>query len=268
MPELPEVENVIRTMRTQLESRSIVSLVHVAEHLHNLPFGLSTEYCWIGKEVSSLARHGKYIQLFFSDGSGFVIHLRMTGKFFFAELPEESKHTHFICKLDNGIFMHFNDVRKFARFQFIPAGQNINQSLPNGPDALSVSADYITKAAIKWPGTKLKTFLLDQNKIAGIGNIYADEICHAAGIVPDTPLNSIQKADGERLAAIIREMLARAIKLKGTTLRDYRDAAGKQGEYQFSLKVYGQTNCGSCGAETVKMKLAGRTTRFCPICQS
>ncbi|MBN1646714.1 MAG: bifunctional DNA-formamidopyrimidine glycosylase/DNA-(apurinic or apyrimidinic site) lyase [Spirochaetales bacterium] len=265
MPELPEVENVMRSLAGYIVGKNAVEIFHCAEHLLVMPYGYTAERCWLGREIHDLKRHGKYIRLFFSDNSVFVIHLRMTGKFFFASKPETEKHNHLILLLDSGMYLHFNDVRKFARFVFVPPGGDSTAFLPYGPDALTVSDSFLEESCRKWPAAKIKTFLLDQNKIAGIGNIYADEICHEAGFVPDKPLGTI---DPYRLGKAIRKLLARAVESGGTTLRDYRNAYGEMGQFQQTLKVYGRNTCGTCGLGLHKMRLAGRTTRFCPLCQS
>ena len=156
-------------------------------------------------------------------------------------------------------------MRKFARFVYVGNSSDIASFIAEGPDALSVTESYISSAIEKWPHRKLKVFLLDQKRIAGIGNIYADEICHLCGLSPESPMI---RADPHKLVSAVKEILNNAIRLNGTTLRDYQNADGEYGDFQNSLKVYGQDICGSCGTVTVKTKLAGRTTRFCPKCQA
>lgn len=264
MPELPEVENVVRTMRPHLAGNKICEIVHIADHLSVLPYGVSLSETWLGKKVEKINRHGKYIKLMFDNNTAYVIHLRMTGKVFFKEEPDPGKHIHFIAAVDSGSFFHFSDVRKFARFVYVADSAAIDSFVAEGPDALTISTSWLEYAIEKWPQRKIKVFLLDQKRIAGIGNIYADEICHLCGIAPDASLGN---ADPEKLASAIKTILEKAVKLNGTTLRDYRNADGEYGGFQNTLKVYGQDICGSCGADTVKMKLGGRTSRFCPKCQ-
>ncbi len=264
MPELPEVENVVRTMRPYLAGKIITDVVHIADHLSVLPYGFSASGTWLGKKVAVIDRHGKYIKLMFTDNTAYVIHLRMTGKIFFRDEPDPGKHIHFIAKTDEGRFLHFSDVRKFARFVYVADSSEIDSFVAGGPDALTISSSWLESAQKRWPERKIKVFLLDQKQIAGVGNIYADEICHLCGIAPDAPLKN---ADPGKLASAVRTILEKAIKLNGTTLRDYQNADGQYGGFQNTLKVYGRDVCGSCGTKTVKIKLGGRTTRFCPKCQ-
>lgn len=264
MPELPEVETIVQTMKPYLMKQKIHKCRFFSPHLFILPSMITVSSVWENKQVSGIERYGKYIQLLFSDGSAFIIHLRMTGQLFFQKIYEESKHVHLILELENGFFLYFRDVRKFARFHYIENKDVIDEFMPMGPDALTVSSDYLAEAGKRWPKSGIKSFLLNQNRIAGIGNIYADEICHSMGLHPEVHLSAVNLL---LLTNTIKVILNKAIENGGTTFRDYRDASGKSGAFQDLLNVYGRRNCAVCGSILLKARVAGRTSTYCPRCQ-
>ena len=265
MPELPEVETVIGNLKPRLIGKKVLALEYAAPHLHVLPNGLAAEEVWNGKIFKEIGRLGKYIEFIFAGNDAVVAHLRMTGKFFFSDSPDHEKHTHFVLKLDDSNYLNFNDVRKFGRFVYASNEKEMRKALPLGVDALTVEDSQIRELMERYPNRKLKAFLLDQEKIAGIGNIYADEICFRIGITPDSPLSA---AGPNKLGHAIRSVLTAAIGSGGTTVRDYRNAEGGYGAFQIELKVYGRDNCAVCGSQLLKTKTAGRTTRHCPKCQA
>jgi formamidopyrimidine-DNA glycosylase len=242
--------------------------VHEASHLLVYPdhYEISTsEHVLSNRVVSSIKRHGKYIILEAADSAVFVIHLRMTGRIYFNTEPQFEKHVHLILELSNGLFFHYHDVRKFGRFQFVPDPKDLHLYLPAGTDGLLITAAYIDQLKIQYAKKTLKSLLLDQKIIAGIGNIYADEICFK---IKRHPLSVFSSIPAAQLAESIVFILNNSIRSKGTTFRDYRDADGNSGNFQNSLYVYAQAVCCICHSNIEKIKAAGRTSHFCPVCQS
>ncbi len=266
MPELPEVETVRRELEPWLRGRRIreVALVDAAPgpKYENL---LSAA----GREILGVTRRGKFLILPLSGGQDLIIHLGMTG---IVTPREPEKHVRVRLELEDAPTLYFQDVRRFGRFLVVPSGDY--STLPTlhqmGPEPLSddFNKEQFAKA-LERSVTPIKTYLLSQKPVSGVGNIYADEALWGAKIHPLTPANKVPKRQIPLLVVMIKDVLEASIRVQGTTLRDYRTTNGEVGAYLDELRAYGQeeTPCTRCGTPISKIVVGGRGTHFCPNCQ-
>ena len=215
-----------------------------------------------GARIQGVRRRGK--QIFVELETGILyIHLGMTGKLLWNAEP--GKYTRALLQLDNGLLV-YDDVRQFGRFEFFPA---IPEAFTRtGPDALGLDFDTFLKNLKKRRGS-IKAVLLNQSFIAGIGNIYADELLFAARVHPRTNISRISPKRAAEIHRRLLEILELAVRLRGSSISDYVDAAGEAGEFQQLHKVYGRTGlpCFNCGTPIRRIVLAQRGTHYCPRCQ-
>ena len=266
MPELPEVETVVRGLRPHLLGKTFAAVRYVAPHLLAREPQLRSLR---GEQVAEIGRRAKYILIRLVSGRRLLVHLRMSGRLQIKEKKaRREKHDHLVVTLvDSEKKLVFRDVRKFGLVQFYE--DTVAAGLERlGAEATGIRAAQLLKIcqASRRP---IKALLLDQHRLAGLGNIYVDESLHRAGIHPLTLAPQISRQKVAELAAAIRFILRQAIKYMGTTFDSYRGADGSSGRYFQRLRVYGQTGelC-SCGrARVAKMVVGGRGTHFCPRCQ-
>jgi len=265
MPELPEVE----TIRRELEPAILGRRLGEAWAFLHPKFTPALDAA--GAEVVSVDRRGKYLVLGLDDGHELIVHLGMTGSL--AIQPRgsaaEDPYMRAWWVLDDGDdVLSFRDVRRFGRLAVVPVGEYVGTLAVQGPDGLdpTISADDFWKAT-KASRRPIKTQLLSQRPIAGVGNIYADEALWLAKVNPLR--RSITRAQAAALLEAIREVLAAALGNGGTTLRDYRTLAGEEGTNQTRLKAYGRYGlpCLRCGTILRRTILDGRATTWCPTCQ-
>lgn len=274
MPELPEVETVKRSLESHLVGEKITGIEIYYGGIIKEPESALFRSLIVGKEIRSLTRRGKYLLCELSEGLTLVIHLRMTGRLYLTD-PQQlvEKHTHIIFRLSGGKELRFHDTRKFGLIYLVPTGcwQPIGGLFSLGPEPLeeAFTLAYLQEK-IRDRKTRLKNFLLDQRFIAGIGNIYADEILFVAGLHPERPVETLTAKEVERLYHAIRSLLQAGIEHRGTSFRDYVDGMGARGGFQNKLKVYGRGGepCERCGTRLVRSVVAGRGTVFCPCCQA
>lgn len=271
MPELPEVETIRLTLEPKLLGKTIIG----AEILHSrlLQGHSTTDFITQvkGRRIKAVTRRGKYFILVLDDGQSLSIHLRMTGQLTVEDVKEPViKATYLRLRLDGELELRLKDQRKFARVcLFSP--ENIPSGLVKiGPEPLT--AQFNVSMLRKQLGRRklaIKKALLNQEIVAGIGNIYADEALFLAGILPERPVDSLSELELTDLTQAIKTVLAEGIKFRGTTKRDYRDGDGNPGSYQDQLRVYGRKGlpCPKCQAPIAKINLGGRGTHFCPQCQ-
>ena len=273
MPELPEVETIAR----QLASRIVGGKVATVQALWPKSLigrGIPIE-ALIGQRVASVARRGKVLILTFDGGVSALVHLRMTGQLLYekAGAYSQSRVMRALVYFDDGSRLVFNDQRKFGSITVLPTDEVPNDSLlsrmgvePLGPD---FSAAVLAEALSRHPQQAIKATLLDQTTVAGIGNIYADEILFSSGINPQTRSGDLSDAQVSQLARSIIEILTEGIAAGGSSMRDYIDAGGEAGKYLDRARVFGRTGkpCVACDAVITKTRVAGRGTHFCPVCQ-
>jgi formamidopyrimidine-DNA glycosylase len=271
VPELPEVETVARGLAAALVGAEIGPLAIARADWVRIEGGDAVREL-PGRRIVGVVRHGKRLEILVEPEGAIQIHLGMTGNAGVRapDSPAEP-HTHLRMGLrGRPLELRIRDPRRFGgvRIRLGPErGCRARNFAPLGPDALR----------IRWPAfrrllerrTGIKALLLDQRRIAGLGNIYADEILHAAGLHPATPAARLSEEDGRRLLDRLRRILRRAIRAGGSTLRDYRSAEGRPGTYQRRHRVYGREGrpCPTCGTGIVREIVAGRSTRLCPRCQ-
>ncbi len=273
MPELPEVETIRRQLEPQLVGREFVD----ADSHWSEKFTPAVEA--VGSEVTSIGRRGKYLLFRLADqqeaSTELIIHLGMTGRL--AVHPAdpgpdlEDPYLRAWWRLDNGTILTFHDVRRFGRIHHVVTGhyENIPTLHALGPEPFDDAFNGRDLAAfVKRSNRHLKTILLGQRAVAGVGNIYADEALWAAGINPATRRLSRQRS--EVLVETVRVALQSGLDHGGTTLRDYVDAEGVQGDNQHELFCYGRAGepCLRCGTELRSRQLDARTTTWCPNCQA
>lgn len=267
MPELPEVQTVVDTLRRALTAGRTVQVVsHLRQDMlrgcdASFPRKLA------GRSIEDVSRRGKRIILRLDDGNRFYVHLGMTGRLT-VDLPAAPPraHTHLVVRLLDGREIRFVDPRRFGAIVWLGTEQTDDSRL--GPEPLTmVAADLASRLA--QTRRAVKTALLDQRLIAGIGNIYADEALFAAGIHPIARASRLTDAQVQRLARTIKQVLRRAIRHGGSTLRDYVDANGAGGRFQLLHRVYDREGkpCARCGSAIRRIVLGGRSTHFCPTCQ-
>jgi formamidopyrimidine-DNA glycosylase len=267
MPELPEVQTVVDTLRPRLVGRRIV---RVDLHRNDIvePAGFDLPRQLTGRTVSQIARRGKRIVISLDDGSRFFIHLGMTGRLTVQKSGDPlEKHTHLVCALDDAqAELRFRDARRFGVIRWL--GCDGYDDAEIGPEPLALRIPQLVKRLARTTRA-IKNVLLDQTVIAGLGNIYADEALFLARIHPLSRADRLTSAQVRRLNRAIKLTLRRAIRHRGSTLRDYVDADGAGGAFQNLHRVYGRESepCRDCKTPIKRIVLGGRSTHFCPICQ-
>ncbi len=256
MPELPEVETVVRALRPHVEGSELLRLEPLDPAFQELEGELP-----LPAPVEGLSRRGKYI-LFRVGGRLLVVHLRMSGRLLWGETPPEGRVRLALRFRKGAVFLV--DRRRLAVVEVV---DEFDRGL--GPEPFG-DLSWLPEA-LKGSRMPIKGWLLDQRKIAGIGNIYAAEILYRAGIDPRRPARYLTGEEARRLAQAIPQVLKEAIDGKGTSLSDaeYRQPDGELGGFQLKLAVYGRAGeaCPACGTPIARVKIAGRSTYFCPKCQ-
>ena len=273
MPELPEVETVRRSVAAQCVGQRITAVEELNEAILAGISAAAFRAAVCGRTIASLGRRGKYLLIELDSGDAVVVHLRMTGQLLIGggEALPADKHRHLLWRLDRGC-LYYRDVRRFGRFWLAVGGDITTVSglsaLGAEPFDPEFTVDYLARGLQKH-SCPLKAMLLDQHFIAGIGNIYADEILFRARLHPQRPANSLTAAELEALRLCSIEVLQQAIDGHGTTFRDFRDGYNARGEFGEKLMVFGRggETCFDCGATLVKCRCAGRGTTYCPTCQ-
>jgi formamidopyrimidine-DNA glycosylase len=269
MPELPEVETQVRDLQI-LVGHKILAVSTDTPKAFRPAFKIFQKRVE-GKKILAIERRAKYIIFTLSAKLKLVAHFRMTGHFLLAKnsTPLEKCIRHFF-KISGGTILQFSDMRKFGTLELL-AKNSTSRSLEKlGAEPLDRNFTLPKfHKILKNKKGKLKAFLLDQKNVAGIGNIYADEICFAAKLHPASRVEKFNTKDVEKIFHAIKNQLRKGIKNRGTTIGEYVDTRGQSGRNQLSLmayKQYGQP-CKTCGTKMQKMKIVQRTTSFCPKCQ-
>jgi formamidopyrimidine-DNA glycosylase len=273
MPELPEVETVVRGLRAVLPGRTILGVRLGQTDFIDDPAALESELA--GARVVGVERRGKYILLPLegldsaNGGRRLVVHLGMTGRLYTTAAGQPvAQHTHVIFDIGDGIELRFTDSRRFGRMALVRDGEEPEYLRQLGHDPLEIAeADFLRLLAAR--RAMIKALLLDQRRLRGIGNIYADESLWRAGIHPRRQASRIPAPRARKLHRAIRRVLAAAIQLGGSTISDYANAAGQPGFFQLRHRVYDRAGkaCFRCGAKIRRILVAGRSSHFCPRCQ-
>ncbi|WP_119325982.1 DNA-formamidopyrimidine glycosylase [Companilactobacillus musae] len=272
MPEMPEVETVRRGLIAQVKGHKIMNVEIRYPDLITGDVNQFIEFT-TGATITDIGRRAKFLLIHLDNGYTIISHLRMEGRYRISADPSAiDKHSHAIFTLDNGKKMIYNDVRKFGRMQLWNTDQlEENKSIKKlGPEPLSAAFTFTNlKPRIMRHHKDIKTVLLDQSVMSGLGNIYVDEVLWKVKIHPETPANHLSDEDIQNIIETSNQEMKTAIEAGGSTVRSYIDATGHKGNMQNSLKVYGKegTPCPRCGTEIEKIKVGGRGTHFCPKCQ-
>jgi formamidopyrimidine-DNA glycosylase len=270
VPELPEVETVVRLIRSRLVGHRIIGAAfHIPRQLH--PQSAREVLRGVkGQKIRDVKRRGKHILIELDSGT-LLVHLRMTGRLYVraANLALEP-HERALFALDTGKVLVLRDPRTLGTIRFFPTGTEILPLKDIGIEPLDESADLEeVYAKIKRRTIAIKPLLLNQSLFAGIGNIYASEALWEAGIDPRKPANRLTHSQLEKLTAAVRRVLLKAIERGGSTLRNFADPEGRAGSYQKEFSVYGRDTqpCLRCGKPIEKIVQAQRSTYFCKGCQ-
>ena len=281
MPELPEVETIRRGLNKLVIGKIIKSAV--SDNPRSFPNALADVRAFlVGAQIIDVRRRAKVLMIDLSSQYTLVTHLKMTGQLVYVglgnssddlieELPQKS--TRVIIEFSDGSHLYFNDQRTFGWMRLIPTSEvpNIDFMKRVGPEPLETnfSAAQFADRFARRSKTSIKAALLDQSVVAGVGNIYADESLWGAMIHPSTQVGDLPYSKFKLLYSELRCVLNLSIDKGGSTNRNYLNAEGKKGSYMDFARVFrreGQ-NCPRCGAEIVKIRVAGRGTHLCPTCQ-
>jgi formamidopyrimidine-DNA glycosylase len=280
MPELPEAETIVRGIRPAATGRTIVDVEVV--HADVLPVSAARLRKGLtGRRVVSVGRRAKNVLIQLDDGSVVWINLGMTGGILALPRPSVSApakkrygdlatHPTVVFVLDDGIDLVFDDARRFGTVEHLSPAASSARSETFGPEPLTdaFTPEGLWKS-LKASRTPIRSWLLDQRKIAGVGNIYANEALFLAGIHPARRSDSVREHEAAALHRTLREVLDAAVRMGGTTIRDYRNADGGEGEYVRELRVYDQegTPCVRCSTPVRRLVFGGRSAFLCPSCQ-
>jgi formamidopyrimidine-DNA glycosylase len=276
MPELPEAETIARGLHATIAGRRVQRVrIHRSEVVE--PMTPATfRRAMTGRRVTRVGRRAKWIDAVLDDGGRWVTQLRMTGRFAWGPPSRLRAEPHLSVSvvLEGGSeagVLRFYDVRRFARMWVLSPDEwsALDRRLGIEPLSPAFTADRLA-ALIGGSRAPIRNVLLDQSRIAGIGNIYANEACYLARVDPRRAACSLERRELRRLHGAIRTVLSEAVDRRGTSLSDYRDVLGEEGAFQNVLDVYGRSGeaCRRCGTLIERGVLAGRSTFFCPECQS
>lgn len=269
MPELPEVETIVRGLRPALPGRTIkgVQVLH-PDVLRQPPSVLSARLR--GRVFESIQRRGKNIVARLTGDVVLVVNLGMTGRLLLAD--EEARTTHPAVRftLSPGPMLVFDDVRRFGVVEAMDESEWAVRDDRLGPEPLSSNFTARSlKRDLERSISPIRSWLLDQRRLAGVGNIYANEALHCAGIYPKRPAKSLTEREAKKLHRALRQTLRVAVANRGTTLRNYRDASGVPGDNASRLRVYGRNNepCVHCSTRICRFVFSNRAAFYCPTCQ-
>jgi formamidopyrimidine-DNA glycosylase len=270
MPELPEVEQVARELREILVGRRVDALRHAHADVLRYGEGLGPT-SFAGRKVDGVDRRGKLLLFDLGDALVLTVHLRMTGRLFVERSTvERPQHCHLVWALDGGEELRFSDARRFGRAQLLRRAELEDDSFLRrlGPEPFDIELADMRQRLLRRRGT-LKGALLDQSLVAGLGNIYVDEILHQARLHPLLVAATLREDETKRLREAMRRVMEAAIAAGGSTIRNYRRPSGEFGGFQESHEVFGRAGeaCRSCGDPVVKIVVVGRGTFLCPACQ-
>ncbi len=278
MPELPEVEIIKRG----LEKYLVGHMVENIEILDPLRFSGNPRDI-LGKKVKGIRRRGKGLIIVFESDISLAIHVKMTGQLIYqgekthtvslsskvGALP--NKHTHVIFHLDHNAYLYYNDIRRFGWMKIVKTNElhTIPFFKSLGPEPFEDLTISHLHAVLKKSGSPVKSVLMDQTKIAGVGNIYANDALYEAGVNPSRAAHTLTKDEIEKLFHALHAVMSFSIEHGAASDTNYVDALGQDGRYQEHFRVYGQAGkaCKKCGNEIVRTVIGGRSSFFCPVCQ-
>ena len=270
MPELPEVETIRRDLLPHVVGRrfTAVEVMPGAEKVVAAPSPAEFRRALPGLRIEGVERRGKYLLFPLSDGRHLIVHLRMTGALIHRSTgAADDGYLRVRLSLDDKTELRYTDSRKLGMMWLVDDPTLVVGKL--GPDALEALLPTTLRSLLDGRTAPIKVLLMDQARLAGLGNIYADEALFQAAIHPRRPAGSLTADEADRLHGAVGKVLREAMSHRGSSFRDYVDAEGREGEHQRHVKVYRRTGqpCYNCGAIIERIKLGGRSTHFCPHCQ-
>lgn len=278
MPELPEVETIKRQLFGKIVGKKIKSVEVLTPRLIKAPLG-NFKKAVLDSTIKNVQRRAKLLIIDLSSGYSLLIHLKMTGQLIY-QLPRHPelvsgshKHAHIVYTFSDGSKLFHNDLRKFGFVKLLKTEETPRylEKEKYGPEPLEkkFTVGVFKNLLSTRLRQKIKSALMDQSFVAGIGNLYADEICFYAKVAPARIISDLKDAEIKKLFQGIKKILLQAIARHGSSVDKYVDAEGKQGEFAPFLKVYGREGekCSRCGGTIKRIKLGGRGTHFCPKCQ-
>lgn len=269
MPELPEVETVRNTLKNLVVGRKICDIEIKYTGIIRDVSVLEFKNKLINQKINDIERIGKYL-IFILDDYALISHLRMEGKYFYRKDGVTSKHDHVIFSLDDDHYLVYNDTRKFGtmNIELLNNYKNAPYILKLGyePGDEKLSAQYLYDKLHK-KNSAIKTALLDQTVISGLGNIYVDEVIFLSKLMPTDKCSSLSLSDFENIVISSKIVIDKAISEGGTTIKSFSYEEGVHGRFQNSLNVHTKKECGVCNSKIVKIKVNGRGTYYCPKCQ-
>jgi len=269
MPELPEVETTLRGIQPHLQDQQVARVV-VRDSRLRWPVPADVVKAE-GQQFIGLRRRGKYLLLKFPQG-GLLVHLGMSGSLRILHEPAApQKHDHIDVELKNGVCLRFNDPRRFGAFLWVDGKMQHHELLKNlGPEPLSpeFTGDYLYQRS-RGRNVAIKNFIMNGQVVVGVGNIYASESLFMAGIHPQRAAGRVSRQRYMSLVAAVRDVLDRAIRRGGTTLRDFVNSEGAPGYFAQELLVYDRagSDCFQCGAPIRQKVIGQRSSYYCPACQ-
>lgn len=274
IPELPEVENVKRSLENKVIGKTIVGCSVINEKLIKKPTVQEFAKDITGLKITYLYRRGKYLVFTMDFSYELVVHLGMTGLLIHVnninEIPQKySKHLHVLIQLDGNTLLCYCDIRKFGSLRLLRQINPYEAIAKMGPEPweIGVRKSFKTRlSAKKWTNKTIKEAIMNQEVIAGVGNIYASEALYASRIDPNRLVNKITDVERELILTNIQDILQKSIDLGGTSISDYLNGEGKKGQFQNYLKIYGKKKC-ECGADLKIVEIKGRNTFYCQNCQ-
>jgi formamidopyrimidine-DNA glycosylase len=270
VPELPEIETIVRGLAPVLQARRIAA---VAVRDPRLRTRIARDFAdsLTGRRIVGVRRHGKFMLVALDDGRVWLVHLGMSGRLTLARPGRpDMPHDHVVLRLDDGRLLTYNDPRRFGRLAVV-AGDAVAVETVPGLDALSdqLTADFLHARSRRHRRTTVKALLMDQREIAGLGNIYVNEILFRAGVRPRRRAGRLTRDECARLVTATRAVLGGAISRGGSSISDYRDGFERFGSYQFEHQVYDRAGepCRRCGTAIRACVITGRSSFYCPRCQ-
>ena len=276
MPELPEVETIKVQLQKLIVGKKIKKVKISLPKMVKLPLDKFRKII-VGATIKNVNRRAKILIFELSNGWSLLIHLKLSGRLIFRKKgeelqPEDIKWNHLIYYFSDDSRLFHNDLRQFGYVKLVKSGELLDffKKEKLGPEPLEKNFSFDEFLAIlkKKPKAKIKQFLMDQKNIAGIGNIYSDEILFFARVHPLRKVRELKSSEIKKVFEGIRKILLEAIRFGGSSVRDFVDALGKEGGYVPKLKVYGreEEKCSRCGAIIKRIKIGSRSAHFCPKC--
>jgi len=268
MPELPEVETIRRDLEKALVGKRVVAATLKDARLMDTAQFVQFEKIILEQKWKALERHGKYLWASLENGWRVVFHLRMTGQLI-VEKPSNEKRFRLGLLFNHSLQLNFYDQRRFGEVWLLSPEQKSHSATTPGPDALNELNVELFRDMLRGRTTKIQPLLLDQRRLAGVGNIYAQEALFKAHIRPSRAAKRISRGEASVLFDALQQTLRNAIDHRGSTSRNYRDAYGRHGSAQTLHAVYrkGGMPCPRCGGALRSVRIGGRGTVFCPRCQ-